>query len=213
MRWQDLSTGLVLAGRYARQALVHVRLRRAGAAIASTAVLVGENLVSGRVTVGEDTVIVSSMLDGRGGLTVGQHVLVSWATILTAGHDLDSPGFETTYGAVTIHDYAVIMTGAMIMPGVTVGRGAVVGAGAIVTRDVPELAIVAGSPARVLRQRRTVHDGLELRRTVGFAPKRLVELRERVRRVWRANGKAPAPSSTDTQHVPQHDAEPGTSPA
>ena len=42
---------------------------------------------------------------------------------------------------------------AIIMSGVTIGTGAVIGAGAIVTKDVPPFAIVAGSPARVLRMR------------------------------------------------------------
>jgi acetyltransferase-like isoleucine patch superfamily enzyme len=42
---------------------------------------------------------------------------------------------------------------AIIMQGVAIGPGAVVGAGAVVTRDVPPYAIVAGSPARLLRYR------------------------------------------------------------
>lgn len=43
--------------------------------------------------------------------------------------------------------------GAVIMPGVSIGNGAVVGANAVVTRDVAAYAIVAGSPARMIRQR------------------------------------------------------------
>jgi acetyltransferase-like isoleucine patch superfamily enzyme len=48
---------------------------------------------------------------------------------------------------------ASIGSGAVILAGVTIGEGALVGAGAVVTRDVPPGSVVAGSPARVLRDR------------------------------------------------------------
>jgi acetyltransferase-like isoleucine patch superfamily enzyme len=53
---------------------------------------------------------------------------------------------------VTIKKGACVSMGAVIMPGVTVGEGAVVGAGAIVTKDVPPWTIVAGNPARVIKE-------------------------------------------------------------
>ena len=64
------------------------------------------------------------------------------------------------------HD-AWIAAGAMILRGVTVGEGAIVGAGAVVTRDVAPWTVVAGNPARVVReldaeernvQSRPIHD-------------------------------------------------------
>lgn len=54
---------------------------------------------------------------------------------------------------VTIGHDVWIGHGAVILPGVTIGNGAVVGANAVVSRDVAPFTIVAGVPARLLRQR------------------------------------------------------------
>jgi UDP-2-acetamido-3-amino-2,3-dideoxy-glucuronate N-acetyltransferase len=48
---------------------------------------------------------------------------------------------------------ASIGSGAVVLCGLTIGKDAIVGAGAVVTRDVPDGAVVAGSPARLLRMR------------------------------------------------------------
>jgi UDP-2-acetamido-3-amino-2,3-dideoxy-glucuronate N-acetyltransferase len=45
---------------------------------------------------------------------------------------------------------ASIGSNVTIVPGVTIGEGALVGAGAVVTKDVPDYAVVAGVPARVV---------------------------------------------------------------
>lgn len=55
-------------------------------------------------------------------------------------------------GPVVIESDAWIGEGACIMPGVRIGRGAVIGANAVVTRDVAPHSIVAGTPARLIKQ-------------------------------------------------------------
>jgi acetyltransferase-like isoleucine patch superfamily enzyme len=47
---------------------------------------------------------------------------------------------------------ASVGSNATVLAGITIGEGALVGAGAVVTRDVPDYAVVAGAPARVLRK-------------------------------------------------------------
>lgn len=49
---------------------------------------------------------------------------------------------------------ASVGSGAVILGGVEIGEGAVIGAGAVVTKDVPPWTVVAGNPARVLRELR-----------------------------------------------------------
>ncbi|HHH39814.1 MAG TPA: acyltransferase [Sedimenticola sp.] len=113
-----------------------------------------------RLQIGGDTIVnVYAYLSGEGGLEIGDQVLVGpHAMLLSAGHRLDgntAPIRENplTYGPVRIGRGAWIGAGAIVLEGVTVGEGAVVGAGAVVTRDVPPGAVVAGSPARILRFR------------------------------------------------------------
>jgi acetyltransferase-like isoleucine patch superfamily enzyme len=65
----------------------------------------------------------------------------------------DYRGDLVSRGPVVIGNDVWIGGKAVVLSGVTIGDGAVIGAGAIVVADVPAYAIVAGSPARVIRRR------------------------------------------------------------
>jgi PAS domain S-box-containing protein len=58
-----------------------------------------------------------------------------------------------TKGGIVIEDHAWLGVGVIVLAGVRIGKGAVIGAGAVVTHDVPDGAIAAGVPARVLKMR------------------------------------------------------------
>lgn len=92
----------------------------------------------------------------KNGVLTGQFV-----TITDNSHglsDLSDTDTAPTYrgltskGVVVIEENVWIGEKASIMPGVTIGRGSVVAANAVVTKDVPPYCMVAGVPARIIKQ-------------------------------------------------------------
>ena len=103
--------------------------------------------------IGDHTVIHPGVaIDARDRVTIENDVLVA-SQVDIFDHDFHDVHDRVAAGAsapVHIRRGAWIGRRAIVLKGVVVGEDAIVGAGAVVTGDVPDRAIVAGSPARVI---------------------------------------------------------------
>lgn len=95
-----------------------------------------------------------------GTISIGNDCLISQhVTIVASNHGIEKEilirkqAWSTTNNFVTINDDVWIGAGSIILPGVIVGKGAIIAAGSVVTKSIPEYAIVAGNPAKVLKYR------------------------------------------------------------
>jgi len=113
-----------------------------------------------RIEVGDGTYIGSRVVLRAGlGIRVGRHVTIAANVVLSSdpGHPLDPVARRTEAAPIedlrqmVVGDDVWIAEGATLLGGITVGDGAVVGAHAVVTKDVPPRTVVAGNPARVVK--------------------------------------------------------------
>ena len=90
-----------------------------------------------------------SFLD-MGGIIIEDDVLIGpKVNLVTENHPIEPSNRKTLLcNAIVIKRNAWIGAGATILPGVTVGENAVVAAGSVVTKDVPSNTVVAGVPAK-----------------------------------------------------------------
>ena len=108
-------------------------------------IMMGAILNIGAV-VGEGTMIdMGAVLGGRA--IVGRHSHIGAGAVLAGV--VEPPSAKP----VTIGDNVFIGANAVVIEGVSVGNGAVVAAGAVVTKDVPENAVAAGVPARIIKMK------------------------------------------------------------
>jgi len=92
------------------------------------------------------------------GVTIEDEVFIGHGVMFTndvyprAANEDGTQKTETDWQVVTttVKRRASVGTNATILPGVTIGEAALVGAGAVVTSDVPDFAIVAGVPAKII---------------------------------------------------------------
>jgi acetyltransferase-like isoleucine patch superfamily enzyme len=111
---------------------------------------IGEN-----VYIADDLIVVEELSD-RGNITIGNRVSIApRVTLVTSSHPNHSRtrGFApVSQGPIVIEDDAWLGAGCVILPGVRIGRGAVVGANSVVVQNVPPLHVVAGQPAKTVRE-------------------------------------------------------------
>ncbi|HCX84324.1 MAG TPA: acetyltransferase [Micrococcales bacterium] len=107
------------------------------------------------LTLGRDVFVnMGCRFQDAGGITIGDGTLIGHgATVVTLDHAVDPARRGDMIPAPVVIGRRVWLGASVtVVPGVTIGDGAIVGAGAVVTKDVPADTIVAGVPARVLRE-------------------------------------------------------------
>ncbi|KKG31712.1 acyltransferase [Methanosarcina mazei] len=111
--------------------------------------------------IGDDTWIGQScFFHSAGGIKIGKAVGIGpGVKILTSMHrddELSKPILftELEFASVVIENGCDIGINSIILPGVLIGEGVIVGAGSVVTKDIKDYTIVAGNPARLLRERK-----------------------------------------------------------
>jgi maltose O-acetyltransferase len=109
------------------------------------------------VYIADDILIVEELVD-RGNVTIGDRVSIApRVTLVTSSHPNNSrirAFAPLSHGPIVIEDDAWLGAGCVVLPGVRIGRGAVIGANSVVLEDVPPLHVVAGQPARTVRELR-----------------------------------------------------------
>ena len=98
----------------------------------------------------------SSYLNG-GSIECSYHIRIGNNCAIADGVRIMDNSWHAIEGAggkkeIIIGDKVWIATGAMVLPGVTIGDGAIIAAGAVVAKDVPARCMVAGVPAKVVKE-------------------------------------------------------------
>lgn len=107
------------------------------------------------ITIGKNVFINSNCnFQDQGGIIIGDGSQIGHkVTLATLNHGIAPKDRSTLHAApITIGKNVWIGAAATVVPGVTIGNDSIVGAGSVVIRDVPMRTIVAGVPAKVIRE-------------------------------------------------------------
>ena len=122
-------------------------------------VIISTRRAGASITIGDDFGMTGGSLVCEQRISIGDRVWVGANAIITDTdfHPLDPEQRRTQPSAantapVTIADDVFVGMNALVLKGVTIGAGSVLAAGCVVARDVPPRSVVAGNPARVVRE-------------------------------------------------------------
>lgn len=116
-----------------------------------------EHSMNGRLEIGKNVSLLKDcFIDYTGNVTIRDNVYIAFGTIIQTHYHPNHSDWRQPAGTVAtdllIEEDVIIGSRAIIMPSCHyIGKHARVGAGSVVTHDVPDYAIVAGSPAKVIR--------------------------------------------------------------
>lgn len=111
---------------------------------------VGDVIIGDHTRIGLHNTVIGPVI-------IGSHVNLAQGVVVTAlNHNFEDPQLRideqgVSTQPVTIGDDVWIGANAVILPGVTIGSHVVVAAGAVVTKDIPSHTLVAGVPAKVIK--------------------------------------------------------------
>ena len=124
--------------------------------------------IGASISIGDNTFISGVTVSCANRIIVGNNVQIAWGVVIV-DHNSHSLNYldrrndlpdryshqknwnNVAISEVVISDDAWIGLNSIILKGVRIGRGAIVGAGSVVTKNVPDMTIVAGNPARVIK--------------------------------------------------------------
>lgn len=138
-------------------------LRAAGVKIGRHSLIQGSMRVTGNgnlcelLSIGDSSLVTGGLhVDLGARVRIGNNVRIGHdVSLLTVNHTVGAYDLRaglSVYGEIVIEDGCWLASRCTVLPGVTVGAGAIVAAGSVVSRDVPANTLVAGVPARVVRE-------------------------------------------------------------
>jgi maltose O-acetyltransferase len=139
-------------------------LRAAGVKIGERSLIQGKVRLTGNgsnpcelLSIGEGTLVTGGLhVDLGAAVRIGNMVRIGHdVSLLTINHAV-GPAYlragTSFFAEIVIEDGAWLASRCTVLPGVTIGAGAIVAAGSVVTRNVAPHTLVAGVPARVIRE-------------------------------------------------------------